>query len=41
MSLIASRKFNGVEPLAHMGDILIKLAHKPSTSELELLLPDR
>lgn len=41
MSLIASCKTGGVEPWAYVRDILIKLAHKPSPSELELLLPGR
>ena len=40
MSLLASCKFNGVEPWAYIRDVLAQLAREPTASELELLLPD-
>ena len=40
MSLLASCKYNSVEPWAYIRDVLTKLATKPSASELESLLPD-
>ena len=40
MSLLASCKFNGVEPWAYIRDVLTQLAQGTAPHELELLLPD-
>ena len=40
MSLLASCKFNAVEPWAYIRYVLTKLAYGPTSSELESLLPN-
>lgn len=40
-SLIASCKNNFVEPWAYLKNLFTRLAHKPDTTELANLLPDR